>query len=103
MLRGFLDYTKAINTPFIEMAKPDLALFLSVSPNVRNERMAKRGSAMNRLDKTPEELLRMVDDGYMSLVNECNEMQLVDADADLDTVVAECMHYINQLLCLRRS
>lgn len=91
------DFITTLNKPFMEQAKPDLAIYLHISEQERLRRMACRKEKQDRLDREPLELLRRVDAAYKSLAAEFPEFQTVDAEHPIYEVMETCRNLIEKL------
>lgn len=91
------DFICALNKPFMEQAKPDLAIYLYISEQERLRRMAGRQEKQDRLDQEPLDLLRRVDDAYQRLAAEFPEFQTVNAECSIDKVMEACRILIEKI------
>jgi dTMP kinase len=86
---GF-DRVKKINQPFIDNAKPDLAIFLDVKEDIRLKRLNKRAEK-NRLDLESKAFAKRVDYGYKKCEEIFDEFIFINANKSINEVVEDIL------------
>ncbi|MBN1875225.1 MAG: dTMP kinase [Anaerolineae bacterium] len=90
-----LDDLRAITRFATQLLKPDLTLYLDVSPEIGLQRRAQSGEALNRLDRETLAFHRRVREGYLALAAAEPE-RWITVDASLP--VSEVQAVLRQIL-----
>lgn len=75
--------------------RPDLTIYLSISPE---KALSRKGKAENRLDREPIEFYERVHLGYLRMAESSESWQIVDAEQNLDKVIGDCVALIRTLI-----
>jgi dTMP kinase len=82
-----LDALRAITAFAVQGLKPDLTLYLDISPEMGLRRRARSGEALNRLDREALAFHERVRGGYLALANaEPDRWRVVDAGRPVEDV-----------------
>jgi dTMP kinase len=98
-----LAFVEPIIKAAIGELRPDLTLFLSVSPETSEKRQSKRqnedGTARDRIEKAGRAFFDGVDQGYQYIAKtEPDRFQIIDANDSVSEVSSRVWNHVNRLL-----
>jgi dTMP kinase len=97
--RGISKHTlDCLSTICLDQFKPDLILFLDISPEQGLERAKGRGK-LDRIEQESKVFFTNVYDGYHENIKNMNNVRIIDASLPLDAVQKSIIVQLNQFLC----
>jgi len=84
-----------INQWIMEQIKPDLIIFIKLSPMKAYLRIAKRNEELSAFEREKEEFMQKVADSYLVWLNKKNNVLTLDGTKSPDELAKEAYNYIN--------